>query len=182
MQTLYPRRSLFRFRPVRLLRYGRGHGVHSPLAYRIVCTVAQPRAEYYLPAPLEDSLALWYRLAARCPLEALCCDPATPGASAAEDYGRLADSRLRVLSLEELAEMGDLSRVALYTDRPEEALRFLRVRDRAVLLAGIRRDEEHDRRFRQMVAEMSRGIVIDLYDEALLFSRNDNLYIYRSTV
>lgn len=182
MYSLYRRGRLFRYRLLRRLRYGRGHGVHSPMAYRLICSVAQPRAEYYLPTPQEDHLALWYRLVARLGYETLCYDDSAEDASTARDYGHLADSRATVVTPKELSEMGSVDRVILYTDRPEEALRFLQVRDRAVLLVGIRESKERELSLRAMLKEWGRGIVIDLYDQALLFSKNDNLYIYRSTV
>lgn len=182
MHSLYHLKSLFRLRLLRRLRYGRGHGIHSPLAYRVVCSVAQPHAEYYLPTPAQDHLALWYRLVARLGYETLCYDDSAEDASAARDYGHLAESRATIVTPEELSEMGSVDRVILYTDRSEEALRFLQVRDRAVLLVGIRESEEREEQFREMVKAWDKGIVIDLYDHALLFSKNDNLYIYRSTV
>lgn len=182
MHSLYRRDSLFRYRLLRRLRYGRGHGVHSPMAYRMVCSVAQPHGEYYLPTAEQDHLALWYRLVARLGYETLCYDDSAEDASTARDYGHLADSHATVVRPEDLSEMGDVDRVILYTDRPEEALRFLQVRDRSVLLVGIRESKEREKRFREMVKAWGRGIVIDLYDQALLFSKNDNLYIYRSTV
>lgn len=179
MHSLYPHRSLYCCRILRRLRYGRGHGVHSPMAYRVVCSVVQPRYEYYLPTPERDRLALWYRLIARLDYEVTAYGETTPDRQAAMDYAALADSRMRTLPLSDLGTMG---RALLYTDSAEEALRFLQVQGRAVLLTDVRRDRAAEERLRDLVARLTRGVVIDLYDHALLFSKNDNLYIYRSTV
>lgn len=179
MHSLYPRRSLFSCRLFRKLRYGRGHGVHSPMAYRVVCSVVQPKYEYYLPTPDEDRLALWYRLVARLGYEVTTYGETASDRQTAMDYAALADSRVRTLPL---SDLGTMDRVLLYTDSAEEALRFLQVKGRAVLLTDVRRDGAAEERLRDLVALLTRGVVIDLYDHALLFSKNDNLYIYRSTV
>lgn len=179
MHSLYPRRSLYCCRLLRWLRYGRGHGVHSPMAYRVVCSVVQPRYEYYLPTPEQDRLALWYRLIARLDYEVTAYGETTPDRQEAMDYAALADSRVRTLPL---SDLGTMDRALLYTDTAEEALRFLQVQGRAVLLTDVRRDGAAEERLRDLVSRMTRGIVVDLYDHALILSKNDNLYIYRSTV
>ncbi len=149
------------------------------MAYRMVCSVVQPKYEYYLPTPDEDRLALWYRLVARLGYEVATYGETTPDRQTAMDYAALADSRVGTLPL---SDLGTMDRVLLYTDSAEEALRFLQVKGRAVLLTDVRRDRAAEERLRDLVAQLTRGVVIDLYDHSLLFSKNDNLYIYRSTV
>lgn len=179
MHSLYRRSSLYRSRLLRCLRYGRGHGVHSPFAYRVVCEVVRPRYDYYLPTPEDDRMALWYRLIAR-----LRCDYVTYGSdieevAALRGYAALADSRIPSINLD---EVGDRHRGLLYTDCAEEAKQFLRTTGRGVLLVDIRRTKAQEAAFAGLVGSLDSGIVIDLFDEALLFSKNNHLYIYRSTL
>lgn len=179
MHDLYRRQSLCRVRPIRRLRYGRGFGVHSPFAYRLICQVVRPRSDYYLPPPEDDTLGLWYRMIARLAPDFVSYGETTEGRSQAIDYGSMADSRVEEMPLSEVA---DRTHGLLYTDSIEDARHFLEVDGRGVLLRDIRRSRAAEQSFYSLVDQLPRGIILDLYDEALLFSKNNDLYTYRSSL
>ncbi|MDO5036143.1 MAG: hypothetical protein Q4D93_04200 [Porphyromonas sp.] len=164
------------------MRYGRGHGVHSPRAFAYVQSLARPREDYYdsvvvrREAPCE-ACELWYRAVAR--LEPWAQFYAVEAPEPWRTIGHRADSRSGQLQYTNETEepIG-----GMVTESAELAERFLQRRDNWVLLLGVRKSREREERLLALLQRLDRGVVLDFYDMVLLFNQNDDLYLYRSSL
>lgn len=174
----YKRGTLMSMRWLRRLVYGRGNGVHSPIAFALIHSLVRPYSRYYDYDLIESYAApeamLWYRILARL--------------RPAEVSYRLMDPRQR----EQLELMQTLAVSRLHptgyrllaTDQVREAKDFLREKGRAlVLLTKVRKDKESEREFIDyLMDEKHGGVVLDLYDCAIMLNNNHELYYYRTTL
>lgn len=175
----YRRHTPLRFRLVRRLRYGRGHGVHSPRAYALVHSLVRPRHTYY-PSIKGHMDALLFRMVARLKPSACIIDATSKTLC---DTARLACSDMAVTAYNDFVQYTRL--ILLITHDTEKAIEFLsdnRSGLRYVLLLGIRSDRERYHAFRSIPNAMSHGTILDLYECAILYNSDNELYIYRSSL
>lgn len=169
-----------RLRFVRRLRYGRGHGIHSPRAYALVQSLVRPRHEYY--TSVSGALnALLYRIVARLHPTLCLMDEEL---SISTDTVRLASPRIVLLPYDAPSVPHSDDRALLLTADTTKALDFVRSseHERYVLLLDIRADRSRYRAFRKIPLSLSHGTLIDLYECALLYNSKNELCIYRSSL
>lgn len=175
--THYRRISLYRFRWLRRIRYGRGRGVHSPKAYRMVQMLVRPYARYYhfdeyyplFRSPLHQ---LIYRSVARVPLRKVVLIDQD---KSVETIVRLASSSVPITN--QLPH--DLDRVLVVTSN----IVAIEITDSTYLIfTDIRKTKESARVFKKWVGSIPQGIVLDLYDTALVAGMDKVKYVYRTTL
>lgn len=174
----YHRWTPMALRWVRRLAYGRGHGIHSPLAYALVYSLVRPYSRYYDYDQIEDyatpDALLWYRILAR----------TTPS----EVHYHLSDKQeadlLQLMQTLAVRQLHTTGTTLLATDDTASAVDLLGSAPEAlVLLTGIRRSREREECFlTALTSDTLHGIVLDLYDSAILINHNDELYYYRTTL
>lgn len=175
--TLYKRISLYCFRRVRQLRYGRGRGIHSPKAYDMVQMLLQPRASYYdfeqygslFNSPL---CQLIYRAIARLQPEKVILIQQD---SCLEKIVRLASSST-IISHEVSSELHNT--VVISSSIVDLTL----TNSTYLIFTGIRRTKRVERVFKEWVDTIPSGMVLDLYDSALVTGIDEVKYIYRTTL
>ncbi len=174
----YRRGTLMAFRWIRRLMYGRGHGIHSPMAFGLVYTVVRPYSGYY-DYPLlsrrgtPDAL-LWYRMLARF----------VPREIAYRLEDRTTQQLLEWAQSLAVSTPREEGQFILATDQVREAERVLTEEQEAVvLLLGVRKGREREQEFvSYLESGRHKGVVLDLYDSAILLNNNNELYYYRTTL
>lgn len=174
---LYDKWSIFRFKALRRLIYGRGHGVHSPSAFHIIRSIIRPLSKYYAEDEFQmsqDELLL-FRMISRFDLTTLCimCNN-----SVNKEVLLRAKSNLHFST--ELGECHD--KTILYTDNPCTAAAFSILSKGPILLTNIRRSKDSEAAFKVFSTQIKRGCVIDIYDAAFFVYLPDVVYLYRSTM
>lgn len=171
----YKRGSIYKYKALRRLRYGRGHGVHSPSAFALVQMLLRPRAGYYdIPKNGTGLGQLWYRCVAR--LEPQAQYYALPEGlqSRLVKLGKMADGRsLQLIYSGEEAR----SHSGLITDSPHLARTFLQGEGNWVLLTYTEKGWPPD-----WLLHLEQGVVLDMYHHLLILNRTNQLYIYRTTL
>lgn len=177
----YRRLSLMRMKWLRRFVYGRGHGVHSPLAYNAVLSLLRPYAGYYVES---EDIALvaceeemvWFRMLARL----------SPGET---KYELLEEGLFRAMEEYAFTNGRPASRRKsrlLVTDSREDATLFLSSGSTdilsVVLYIGVRDTGESEQSFLQFLDDFHRGVVLDFFSGALIFDNNDERYYYRTTL
>ena len=178
LMPAYRRRSLFRWRLFRRLAYGRGHGIHSPLAYASVYSLLRPYSGYYLD---DEEIAevmtpdewIWFRMAARLrPSETR--------------YALSEEGLFRAIEKHAFTSSFSNGPILMVTDDRGEAEKFFRENPesplRVILYTGIRRDRRSEIAFLAFLEGIRQGIVLDYFDGALIFKSNQALYYYRTTL
>lgn len=175
----YRQHTPMRLRFVRRLRYGRGHGVHSPRAYALVQSLVRPKHTYY--ASVSGSLnALLYRMVARL-RPSVCVVDGGPEVSI--DVAHSAYPHIGILRYEQFDPTHGGSALLLTSDM-QKAMDFTSgiAHERFVLLTGIRSSRSQYKAFRTLPDTLRHGTLIDLYDCALLYNSSNELYVYRSSL
>lgn len=175
----YRQHTPMRLRFVRRLRYGRGHGIHSPRAYALVHSIIRPRHRYY--ASVSGALnALLYRIVARLSPSVCIVDGAS---STSIDFMRTTFPQLPILEYPQYSTAPSGRRLLL-TSSPEHALELMTdmTQECFVLLTDIRASRQRYLSFRSLPRIMKRGTLIDLYECALLYNSDNELYVYRSSL
>lgn len=176
---IYPLHSLYRFRIFRRFRYGRGFGVHSPLAYALIFSLLRPFGKYYAYArfgKLTDIDSLWFRMLARLYPKRI-------------EIETSFSSEQESLQLQQIASCFSLSKeqgapVVCVTDDYEKGLRLLLESKELcyVLYLKVREDKSRYEQYRSLLAKYDRGVVLDFYDGALFCNNNNERYYYRTTL
>lgn len=174
---LYKRKSLYQSQNLRRLRYGRGRGVHSPKAYCMIQSLVRPHASYY---HFQEHTALFdtplHRLVYR-------------------TVARLAPSNIVIIkqskSLDKVIKLASSNTPITY-DLPNNLENTLVVsrniydleitENTYVIFTDIRRTKTAEEVFRKWVEKMPSGIILDLYDTALISGVEQVKYIYRTTL
>ena len=179
VMTPYRRFSMMRWRRCRRFVYGRGHGVHSPLAYARIFSLLRPFGGYYLDyeeiaGVMKSDEWIWYRMLARLrPVGTI--------------YGSGSDAGLfRALETYGTGVGKQGGPLLMVTDSGEEASLFFGEDQtgspRGLLYIGIRRDAESEKAFRKFLGNFTQGVVLDFYTGALVFNNNTERYYYRTTL
>lgn len=177
VMMLYRRISLYRHLGLRRLRYGRGRGIHSPQAYSMVQKLIRPYASYYhfkeysilFKNPL---YRLIYRVIVRQQLqEVVLIDQDR----SLEEIVRLASSTVNV-SHELPTELDNALVVS------SNVIDLQVANSSYLILTAIRQTKDGEREFREWVNGIPSGIVLDLYDTALITGIDNMKYIYRTTL
>lgn len=175
----YRRFSLMRFRSVRRLFYGRGHGIHSPLAYGAVYSLLRPYSGYYID---DDEIAevagedemIWFRMLAR-------LEPSETRYALKEDGLFRAMERYAPL-----LEKNSHGPIVFVTDSGVEAEKYFRThataRPLVLLYIGVRESAEQERAFLSFLSAFHKGVVLDFFTGALIFNNNQERYYYRTTL
>ncbi|MDN4754730.1 hypothetical protein QYZ87_09415 [Porphyromonadaceae bacterium W3.11] len=172
----YKRRSLYQYKFIRKIRYGRGHGVHSPLAFQIIQNVIQPYGRYYAEDDywIKDNELLLFRMIAR-------RNPQTLHVISDE----MINTDMLLVAKSDLCIVNNIDqcshRSLLYTDKAEVAINFCNKCKGDIILTRIRENSSSEKKFEKFISNIKSGIVIDLYDTALFVYINDVVYLYRST-
>lgn len=183
----YHKLTLNRYRWVRRCRYGRGVGVHSPSAFALVQSLLRPHTGYYATEEVRAIVpttlgGLWFRCVAR--LAPVAQYYALKSGEVEElpfrTVGQVADTRSPQRGYEELGCVEPHS--GLLTDELANVVPFLSHDNNWVLLKDIRVSREREEAFLELLEHINKGIVLDLYDSALLFNKTEERYIYRSTL
>ncbi len=175
----YRRHTAMRLRFVRRLRYGRGHGIHSPRAYALVQSLIRPRHGYYTSVSGVLN-ALLYRIVARLHPSLCFVDGEV---KIATDTVRLVSPQIMLLPYE-TPPIHQSETALLLTDDASRALDFIRSSDheRYVLLLDIRANHSKYKAFKTLSVALSHGTLIDLYECAILYNGENERYIYRSSL
>lgn len=174
--TPYKYKGCFQYRWLRRLIYGRGHGVHSPLAFRLILSVVRPLGSYYAEDEIimsKDQLLL-FRLIARLSPSKLHWVAESP---LPQEIIKRAQNDL--LLFHGIKDCEDHS--LLCTDDTRVALDFANKCRGSILLTGIRQNKEKSRAFLHFVNQIREGVIVDLYDTAIFVYLSDVVYLYRST-
>lgn len=185
---LYNRHSIFAAPLLRRIVYAGGHAVHSTFAFRIIREILMCRYFYYAYTRLTQygrttpiaQLRLWFRLVARFAPHAVYYGTGLDKIEEWQEAGRLADKRIppELFTTPNTEEV-----VLLCTASADEALTLMRSEKcliAVVLLVGIRSNHERWQAWRTLPSQLKRGVVLDLYDCALLVNRNSHLSVYKA--
>lgn len=171
----YQRNSLYRFAVVRRCVYGRGHGVHSPKAYALIQQLVRPRGSYYR---LEENaklfedpvLRLAFRAVARLNPKHIVLN---------SSYSSLREAiTLAYSQISFVEELTVGTQKIIFSD--EIRAWSLGEKDLLVLLS-IRANKDSEKCFIELTEQMTEGIIIDLYDHAIIANVPNVRYLYRSS-
>lgn len=173
---LYSRYSLYRFRTIRRLRYGRGRGVHSPRAFSLIHSLIRPYATYYdfraHPALFRERMhGLIYRIVARCGVRSLVGNEIEPS------LVKAATLASPVLIVADVCESAPAQRLFL-TPKPIDLQQFTLSEGDMILLSKPVRNSE----LREWVKGLESVIILDLYEAILIVYMPNVKYLYRSTL
>lgn len=172
----YRRNSIYRSKFIRRLRYGRGFGIHSPLAFQMVRSIIRPLSTYYAEDEIEMTCneKILFRLIARHSPASLCHISSYPLNS---NILERAKSDLMITSDIHLCDDHTL----LYTDQIELAIRLIGQTKSTIFMRNIRKDSATETAFRTFIDKINEGLVIDLFHSAIFVYLPDVVYLYRST-
>lgn len=173
---VYRRNSIFRIKLFRRIRYGRGFGVHSPLAFQMVRSIIRPLSKYYAEEQVKMTKEeqLLFRLIARHNPSVLCL---VNHQGINIETLRQAKSDLKITS--EINHCDDST--LLCTDQVDIAKELNRRTKSTILLTGIRKSRNSERAFKSFVHQVKEGLIIDLFHSAIFVYLPDVVYLYRST-
>ncbi len=174
----YRRFSLMRIRALRRLFYGRGHGIHSPLAYASVFSLLRPFSGYYIDdeeiaeVAGEDEM-VWFRMLARLrPSETR--------------YELRQEGLFRAMERYAFSRQDPSGPLLAVTDTRQGADRIFgenQTRRPLVLLySGVRENGACERDFLSVLSSFQNGVVLDFFTGALFFNNNQERYYYRTTL
>ena len=174
----YRRFSPFRLRLLRRMLYGRGHGIHSPLAYDSLFSLLRPFSGYYLEDEeiaevMSEEEWIWFRMMARLrPRETR--------------YALSEEGLFRALEPYAFENFDPDGPILMVTDDRSEAESFFRENpegsSRVLLYTGIRRTGESERAFLSFLDGFREGVLLDFFSGALVFNNNCERYYYRTTL
>lgn len=172
----YKRRSPYGYKLIRKVRYGRGHGVHSPLAFQLIQNIVQPFGTYYAEDNFwitGDELLLFRMIARR--------DPEILHIVTNEEV----NTEMLLMAKSNISIANDINdchhKSILYTDQSEVATHFAERCRGDIILTKIRENRSNEKEFKNFISNIKSGIIIDLFDTALFVYINDVVYLYRST-
>lgn len=172
----YSRNSLYRFASLRRALYGRGYGVHSPKAYALIQQLVRPRGTYYafedFPTLFRDpTLRLVHRAVARLDPSIVLPHTSYPNIKSAINYASAS-------ILGGLEQMGHDFTLIITEDFAEVNL----AQNSLYIVLGIRKDRGREEDFWAFSQELSEGLIIDLFDHAIVAFVPNVRYLYRSSL
>lgn len=177
---LYRKNSLFSSRIIRKITYGCGRGVHSPKAFSIVNSLICPSGIYYdfeRRVLFRDSreYKLVYRTVARLrPSKIILL-------GAFQELSAILKSSFPTTSI--VDSMSDYTDNTLIITGRVSLIRNVSLKNCTIIIMGVRKTSDEYRLFNKYVEELRSGIVIDLYNSALIAGVVPSIkYIYRSSL
>lgn len=185
---LYPAHSLYQYKPLRRLRYGRGSGVHSPAAYTFITQVARPRnGHYYAQAELKQwhkkntqeklpwsLLLLWFRMCARLAPKAVCYNTPSPLLHKA--------AKQASQSIEEDPPTYPTQPYLAYCTLCHYVTNHLKQKHCLGVLLNTPQQLRSQPNWDAPLRQLEQAVVIDFYTCIVILPHQRNLHLYRSTL